>query len=252
MAQLVQAPTRQPRLGGIKDIVGDFVEESRLGIAPIAWEDSGCNFPSFTRAGCYDIDVDPADKEFDGIAQHGAIAAAFALYAGVECWLGGDADRSYVEQAKDLLEQGEDRPVESRLWAWAADGEPYSSDSISEIVADLERQADGSYVGRPVLLMDRKYAALAFQQGALVREGGKLITGQGTPVLASGWFEQHSFDDAPYVASIIGQPAVYASPVRFAGVQEYTANLGAAIAERVYAIGVDCNFRRSATLTPTP
>mgnify|MGYP000073568510 CR=1 FL=1 len=78
MAQLVQAPRRQPRLGGIKDVVGEFVEESRLAVAEIAWEDSGCGMPKPTRAGCYDLDVDPEDKTFDGVSRYGAVSAAFA------------------------------------------------------------------------------------------------------------------------------------------------------------------------------
>lgn len=249
MAQLVQAPRRQPRLGGIKDVVGEFVEESRLAVAEIAWEDSGCGMPKPTRAGCYDLDVDPEDKTFDGVSRYGAVSAAFAAYAGVECWLGGDADGSYTQQAQTLLEQGEDRTVEAKLWAWAAAvPDAVSAGTILQVIAKLEQEADANYVGRPVLMMSRASAAHALQEGALVRDNGKIVSAQGTPVIASGAIED---GDEPF-AAIIGQPAVYASPVRSVGVQEHTANLGTAIAERVYAIGVDCDYRLAGTVDPTP
>ena len=236
MAQLVQAPTRQPRLGGIKQIVGEFISEERLGITPIAWEDSGCGLPKQTRATCYDEVVPIADKEFEGVDGLTSIAPAFAQYAGVECFIGGDSvGASYTEQARTLLEQGEDRMVEQVLWDWISDAAAQTAASPAEAIAAVEQKADQEYVGRPVIVMSRATADAAFAAGALARENGSLVTPHGNPVLASG-----SVTDGAVAA--IGQPAVYATAIRSAIATNKGSNLTAAIAERVYAIGVDCNY----------
>lgn len=250
MAQLVQAPERQPRLGGIKDVAGEFLAVDHLGIAPLVWEDATCAFPAQTRAGCWDVDVDQEDKVFEGVGQNTTIASAFALYGGAECWIGGDSEgESYASQAEKILSQGEDRALEAKLAGWAVlapGGE--SATTVAAAVAAADEYADEHYVGRPVLLMTRALADLAHAAQVLVREDGRLVTANGTPVLATSSFA----DDAPYGLAAIGQPAVYASPVRSADTVKTRENLARAIAERIYAIGVDCGFRHFVTIDTTP
>lgn len=351
MPQLVQAPTRRPRQGGIKTIVGEFIAEPRLtaamGGGGIAWEDSGSGFTKGTRAGCYaavegtnevqtititgtptggafkltflgqttgDIAYnaaasavqsalvalstigagnvavtggpgpgtpyvvtfqgtlglqnvnaltatntftggsspaigivtttagrDYAPKTGDGISQHTSISDPFVRYAGVECFLGGDQDGpSYRDQAATLLEQGEDRAIESVLWTWAvAAGSPGTATTIAGAVALVEEQADTAYVGAPVIVMSREAADLAFAAHVLTREDGKLITPNGNLVLATG--TAPSGDVGKVIA--IGQPAVYANTQIVAEAPGLDTNRDMAIAERAYAIGVDTNYR---------
>lgn len=249
MTELVQAPVRQPRSGGIKDVIPGIIPVERLGgPAALAWEDSTCAFPAQTRTGCWDTEVDPADKAFDGVSQYTSIAAAFALYGGAECWIGGDSEgKSYAEQAATILEQGEDRAIEAKLVLWAVGAPtPGTAASISAAIGAADKAADADYVGRPVLILPRDLAQGALAAGALVREDGKLVTANGTPVISTS-----AYDAADSIA-IIGQPAVYGTSVRAADTVSPSENLARAIAERVYAIGVDCGYRHVVNITTTP
>lgn len=333
----VTPPARHPRAGGIKSVVGDFVTEQRLGMAEIAWEDSGCGLPTGTRAGCYDVTfplvyepvnvvsggltatftrnadgtvsveatfdgstptpftapwrptadvsetvgtgtmeiaaVDGAvtftgtpsgsgsfnyattdrtggvtpPKVFDGVDEYTGIVPAFAQYAAVSCWLGGDSiGPSYLDQARSKLEAGEERMVESELWAWAsAAADPGTATTVVDAIAKADQTADAQYIGQPVMIMSRSALTYAVTAGAIVYESGKLITASGTPVLATS---SVTADDELTIA-VIGWPAVYATDIVTAQFGEYSANKAGALAERMYAIGVDCDYRYAVTAT---
>lgn len=247
--QQVTPPPRKPRAGGIKSIVGDFIEEPRLAASTgIVWEGSDCLVQmSKTRAGCYDAIVPAEPKTSSGVSQYEGIAPAFAGYAGVECWIGGDADgESFAEQARRHLLEIEDRAVEEYLADWAeASSTSLTAASITAAIASLEEDADRYYVGQPVLLMTRDAAVYAYAASALVRENGQLVTPNGTPVIASAF----NVDEK---VSIIGWPAVYASPIVAGSAALTKKNLDLAIAERVYAVGVDCEYRATANVDPYP
>lgn len=184
------------------------------------------------------------NKTFDGILQHAGIGPAFAQVAGVSCWLGGDSDGgSYVQQATDLLAAGEDRKVESVLWNWAEQAaSPGSAATVAEAIAVAEQAADGGYVGQPVLLMSRAAASIAGKEGAIVVENGSLHTVLGTPVIASS-----AVDELKVAA--VGALEVWATAVNAATSPDVRGNKGFALAERVYAIGVDCEYRYVVTAT---
>ena len=248
MAQLVPAPVRKPRSGGIKDVVGEFVQQDRLVVAQgIAWEDSGCGLPSGTRAGCYDDVVDPEDKVGSEVGQYQSIGEPFALYKGVECWLGGDNEGdTYTQQAAAALEAGEDRRIEEKLVDWAGAATANGTfDSLTDAIGGAEQAADLAYIGQPVIILNRADADRAYAAGVLSREGGKLVTANGSPVLST------SMQSAGDVAAV-GAVAVYASKVVSVHAQQLSQNVDMAIAERVYDIGVDCNFRYLASIETTP
>lgn len=254
MALQVQAPTRRPRQGGIKAVVGEFVTENRLAAVPggatqIGWEDSGCGFPKTTRAGCYDDVVADAEKIPDGVEIVNIIGDPFARYKGVECWLGGDTlGSTYEEQARTAFEQGEDREVEEVLVAWAAAAAtPGAATSVVKAIGVADDYADENYVGQPVMLMSRDAANEAFAGGALAYRDGVLVTAAGTPVISTGAFPA-GVDDQTVMA--IGMPAVYASDIIARMAIAHAENLAMAIAERVFAIGVDCEFRYAVLVTP--
>lgn len=250
MAQMVQAPTRRPRAGGIKSVVPDFILETRLSVVNasggLAWEDSGCGLPGFTRAGCYDDVVAQADKTYEGVIRYASIGDPFALYKGISCYIGGDDDRSYAEQARAIIEAGEDRLIEGNLATWAAGGPTADRATAIEALAHAEQYADANYVGQPVILMARETATILAGAGALVDgENGSLRTKQDTPVIASGMI-------AAGVILVTGAIAVYANNILVGEANVLEDNLGYAIAERVYDVGVDCSFRYRVTITPTP
>lgn len=248
MAQRVTGPVRKPRAGGIKDIVGSFVEESRLSVAfgagAYAWEDATCGTDlAATRAGCYDT-TPLEDKTGEGPTAYHPISDPFARYTGIECWLGGDNDgESYEAQSRRKFEGLEDRAVEKVLADWAlAATSTASAATIQAAIGAADQAADQDYAGLPVILMSRDDADAAFAAGALVRQDGRLVTGNGTPVLATGTI-------AGGEIAVIGQPVVWASPYITAGAPDPTANNYLAITERVFAIGVDCDYRHTVTVT---
>ena len=248
MAQLVPAPVRKPRSGGIKDVVGEFVRQDRLVVAQgIAWEDAGCGLPSGTPAGCYDDVVEPEDKVGSEVGQYQSIGEPFALYKGVECWIGGDGEGdTYTQQAAAALEAGEDRRVEEKLTAWAGNAATTGTfDSLLDAIAGAEQAADLAYIGQPVIILNRADADRAYAARVLEREDGKLVTANGSPVLST------SMQPVGDVAAV-GAIAVYASPVVSMHAQQLSQNVDMAIAERVYDIGVDCNFRYLASVDTTP
>lgn len=356
MAQLVQAPARKPRAGGIKDVVGEFIQVGHLGVADLAWEDATCGFPAQTRAGCYDTgiilylpqrsqnsdwsievtrdgdtatvtvssrvdspsanaafgfaspwllaDADstgpldeiggtyqvndgaytiillngmtgpgtavftyetvPGDpgKTSSGPEPHSTVIAPFAQYAGVECFLGGDAEESYVAQAARKLEQGEDALLEYMLMQWAigndssevtASAGATRSESLVAAIGKLEATARSLYVGSPILLITADDATLAYAAGALEYVGGKLVTGLGTRVMlvTADMPGMYPVSDSPAVA-MIGEPVVYVSPVKAVSSVKTTDNIGNGIAERMYAIGVDCYYATFAPIATTP
>lgn len=243
--QQVTAPQRKPRVGGIKDVSGPFVVEQRLAaVTDIVWEGSDCGVElSETRAGCYDLVTPAANKEATGVDQFAGIGPSFARYAGVECFIGGDQDGpSFEAQATARLEAAEDRTVEAKLMEWALGGTPIAAVGIAAAIANLEQAADAGYIGQPVLLMSRAMADLAYAADVLTRENGRLISPNGTPVVASGAIE------GPEIA-ITGWPTVYASPIVSARGIAWGTNLDMALAERLYAIGIDCEFRAFADTT---
>ena len=238
----VPSPTRKPRKGGIKSVVGEFESLPRLAVAnAVQWVQDGCELPKVAPGLCYaDVPVE-GPKEFEGIGQ--GTGPIFALYAGVKCYLGENTD--YAKRARALLEQGEDRGVEDVLvdWARTNGGGGAIAASIVDGVAELEEVADTGYVGLPVLIMSRKVAVRARAEKAIFgdEETGQLWTANGTPVIATS-----GADDDELL--IIGWPTVYASA--FTEIQAYdpTVNQELAIAERVYGIAVDCGLAHKAVI----
>lgn len=244
MSVQVVAPTRKPRQGGIKSVSGDFIPVDRLNAPegqPV-WEDATCGFTNATWIECTKP-VGAEDKVGDGVTQYDVQVGPFARYKGVECYLGGDNDGpSFLQQAEQALEASEDRPLEAALWAWVAAATPGSAANATAAVGVAEDYADTTYVGQPILVISRQDADEAAADGVLVREGGALVTIHGTPVLASGEVPVGSI-------GIIGAIAVYAGPTIAHQVDDWTHNKALAIAERVYAAGIDCGFRYLVNVT---
>jgi hypothetical protein len=239
----VPSPTRKPRKGGIKSVVGEFESLPRLAVAnALQWIADGCEFPKAAPGLCYvDVPV-TGNKEFEGIGQ--GTGPIFALYAGVHCYLGADTD--YAERARALLVAGEGRAVEEALVEWAraeaAGGATFST--TVKAIAELEEVADTGYVGQPVLILSRATAVRARAEKAIFgnEETGQLWTANGTPVIATSAAD----DDEIYA---IGWPTVYASAFTEISTVDPVVNMEMSIAERVYGLAVDCGVAHKAVVT---
>lgn len=242
----VEPLTRVPRRGGIKSIL-EFQSAPRLGVgSTIQWLSDGCGFPKEAPGLCYATTPVTGDKTYDGLTI--GEGPVFALYAGVECYLGADVE--YDNRARELLELGEARGVEEVLWdtATAISGPGIDVTTIIEAIARVEEHADENYVGQPVLLMSRASAVRAYANRVLEGDHlGHLWTANGTPVVTTA-----AASNNDVVA--IGFPSVFASDITVAQTHDHIVNREMAIAERIYALGIDCEYaaRWNAPITTTP
>jgi hypothetical protein len=186
--------------------------------------------------------VPPTDKTVGGLGSGASVVPNFGGYIGVECFLHGTPDE-YGPRASDALELAQDRFVEGVLWGWitaaAATG---TATGLVAAIALAEENADVSYIGRPVIHLSRQDAVTAFAASALVVRDGKLETANRTPVVASGAY-------ATGIVGVTGGITVEQSSIRVSPGLNYTKNTMLAIAERVYGIIVDCDYRAEYTVT---
>lgn len=241
---LVPAPHREPRRGGIKTVTGEFTHLERLGAAEqIEYISDGCVWPSLAPGLCWGADPG-GNKTFGGFDIENGVGGIFAQYVGVECFLGAGNDAEFTQRAERQLVYGEAHEVEAALVAWAGAGTAAGSGAgIGAAIAAAEEWADQYYIGAPVILMSRRNASLGKSDGALEGDGlGAVWTVNGTPVVAT-WLMP---DDKIYV---IGWPTVYASDIASAAGHDLTHNREMALAERIYAMAVDCLFRAVVTVT---
>ena len=233
---LVPSPVRKPRRGGIKSVVGEFVSADRLAVATnLEWIADNCDFPKAAPGLCYAETPVTGDKTFDGITI--GTGPIFALYAGVQCYLGPSTD--YEERARAQLEAGEARAVEEVLWEYgmSAGGTAPAQTSWVAAIGQADEAADTLYIGQPVIMLSRFAAVQARAAKAIFgdEETGQLWTPNGTPIIASS-----AASDTALI--VMGWPTVYASGLVASTVVDHRVNQELALAERVYGIAVDCNF----------
>lgn len=232
----VEPPARAPRRGGISE-VAEFRTDNRIGLGALPeFTSAGCEFPVDDVRLCYPTDGDPqATKEPAGIETLESAVPPFGLYSGVECWLDGGDD--FLDRARDALEQGQDRGIESRLDTWLESLTATASTSLAEAVADAEQYADENYLGAPILVLNRADLVRAKASGVFDHIGpeGVVVTANGTRVLASSQITAGS-------VSIVGALAVLHTNVEAHWAPTVTSNTQLAMAERVYSIIVDCDF----------
>jgi hypothetical protein len=225
--------------------VATFRTNDRLGATqrPV-FQSDGCTFPQISEHLCYVGAPDPADKEFDGIELSDAISDPFPLYAGVMCFMGPDPDE--LERAKAALASGQDRALEEVLVDWANGGLAVGTgDDVIGALALVEQALDDAYVGQGVILMSRADAVRADAAGAIhANLDGIPTTVNGTPVLASGRVE-------PGLVYGLGAIVVEHGNAEANQVMELEANRLWALAEEIFVIAVDCEFRVRASSTDT-
>jgi hypothetical protein len=241
----VEPPTRTPRRGGIRS-VAEFRQENRIGLGgTLVYVSPGCSLAVETAQLCYPSPATPqAEKTYDGIETLDAVVSAFGGYYGVECWLDGE---DYATAAREGLERGEDRLIESALNLWftalPSSGAPAT---FTEAIALAEENADDNYPGAPIIVMNRGDAVKAAAEDALdFDREGNLWTPNGTRVLSSGRITANS-------VGVLGALTIVHTDVTVTNAPVLVDNKEFAIAERVYSILVDCNLAARYVVTPAP
>lgn len=239
---IVEAPERAPRKGGIRSVANFVSGLNRIAIGgQIGFVSPGCGDVYDNVMLCYPSPAaEQTEKTRDGIETLDGVVAAFGLYAGVECYLGGG---DFEAQARTKLTEGEDRGVEEKLVAYLSGLTPIApSADVVEAIAALEQAADGDYVGQPIIWMSRGDATLAKSKGVLeVGDDSSLTTANGTPVVASGKIARGTL-------AVTGSITVYQSDVEAQTAPAPTTNREMAIAERVYAVAIDCEYAQITTI----
>lgn len=239
-------PRRSARRGGIRSVAEFRNGGNRLALGgSVQFTSPGCGVAVGEVALCYPSPATTqAPKARSGVSTLDSIGPIFGAYAGVECFLDG---LDYEANARELLANGEDRVIEEGLNDWLATA---TSDgtlaTITAAVAAADNLADKEYPGLPVLVMNRGDAAQAFADGVLDADAeGNLWTGNGTPVLSSS-----SITAGKVYAT--GSITVLETVVGTFRTQILAENREFAIAEKVFAILVDCEYAASYTVDATP
>lgn len=231
----ITAPTRAPRLGGIRS-VAEFRPNDRLNVAEaIVFQSQGCTFPYTEVNRCYAADPVP-DKTFTGIEIEDAVGAPFTMVAGVACFIAPDADE--LERAKRILADGQDRVLEENYEAWLSAGtELDAGGDVVRALATVEQALDDQYVGRGIIAMSRFDIILADAAGSIERNGdGAPTTINGTPILASGRFVPGTVYGSGAVVVEHGETVAHEA-------YDFENNMHYALAEAQFALAVDCEFR---------
>lgn len=237
---LVEAPPRKARVSAFRS-VATFVQNSRLGVVEsVQFISEGCSFPLAAIGLCYDT-VTETEKTSVGIDIYDSIAAPFAIYGGVSCWMDG-APTDYARRARAILEQGQDRYLEKVVADWATGGTALTAGaSIAEAIANIEQHMDLTYPGQGVIFMSRGDAVLAAAQDAIMWGLDGPTTINNTPVVASGWIDRGDFVG-------VGAITVVSSDVVDIDTINPTTNEEWAVAETVHTVLVDCEYRSVATV----
>lgn len=242
---LQTGPTRKTRLGGIKTVAEFVPNDELMRVEALDWTNDPCTFPMAAPGLCWGVDPG-GTKTFQGndVNRSGTV---FALYSGDECFAGGGID--HEGRALAVLDQGEDRELETRLVALldAKDATATAHTNVATAIAAAEADADANYIGRPVIVMNRADVSAA-SMGRVLETGdaGEIMTKQGTPILASGKVPAGK-------VYVTGSLTVWHSPAAVVNrVIHPINNREMAIAERAYALGIDCDYVVAYTVTEGP
>jgi hypothetical protein len=243
----VTPPQRRPRKGGIRAVANTAPLERAFAAERVDWANLECAWPADAPGLCWGTTIPTAEKDRYGF-ELGGSAPIFALYGGAECYL--NAGETYEEDARAVLTAGADRVIEAKLVEYldTLDATPTAATSWVGVIAAAEQAADDTYLGQPVLVMNRGDAVEASAAGALSpapADDGKLWTPNGTPVLASGRVPAGQV----YVTGTI---TLYESSIVTSQAGDFTHNRQLAIAEQAFAFAIDCLFVVAYTVTITP
>lgn len=234
--------------------------------------DSGVIFESLTCSaaggrGAPDCDPDVAvaglPKSLDANAGLIGRASAFSIYGHHTCSpIGSTFDRAQ-ELANQHLQVREEARVEQALWLGDLGNVPNFSGANGyaapvnlgtlaawPAVSLLEQKLAEVYGSLGVIHMSREVASRLTKDGDLVRQGGRLFTALGTPIVAGTGYASDRIVGTPSIFGYRGE--VFSSSNRPGDLLDRSNNDLYAIAERTYLVGFDDCALLEVTLVADP
>ena len=168
---------------------------------------------------------------------------AFAVYAGVDCFVVGSSDSEAAQRARLRLSYVEGAQVDLHMQAVLTTiGTDLATDDVGGMIATADLIAALEYGGYPTILMSRDMLVHAFAGEYVTRApDGGLETANGTRVAGIAW------DPAigPENFFLVGQITLIQGPIQDHIVPETVLPDGTcvgrrALAERIYVPLIDC------------
>jgi hypothetical protein len=248
--QAVQGALRAPLPYGLFSVLGFRPEGDR-------WE-NGVTFDGLTcdpAGGIGAPDCDPADvvglpKELDGGYGPGGEASPFTVYGHFKCSpIGGVFERAQ-DLANQHLQVREEARVEQAFWTGDLGNVPNLSGANGFTapvdlgtfapwlgVARLEQELAEVYGSLGVIHMSREITTRLAKEGDLVRQGARLFTPLGTPIVAGTGYAS---DRIVATGALLGyRGEVFTSSNRPGDLLDRNTNDLYAVAERTYLVGFD-------------
>jgi hypothetical protein len=236
----VAPPPTTPRPFGLLSVATDGEGSPAAGPAP--WErgvdyySPNCNNTTGSLEGFCPV-PDETEKEltpFDPVRVEGA---PFTVTSGTIC-LAPNFDAE--GEARAQLARGEEYRVEDVFFN-AQLARPDVEDlgvatDVSYAVGALEAYAAEHYGAQPVLHVPTVILPSMFRDNLVVRDGNRIVTGWGTPVVVGAGYPQ----SVPATLLITGQVTLWRSEVFVNSDFNVRKNERLAIAERTYVVTADC------------
>ena len=197
-----------------------------------------CVFPKPLPQDCW-VTMGPAAgtvKTFGGPGD-AVVSDNFGAYQGVECWLSGGMD-TFSGVAERVLRAGEYRVVDAALTTLLAGAATSlgTATSGAQAVGELEEALAVNVPAQGYLFMGTLAATYAAAAGLFAPPGlnGELHTYLGTPVVV---LTDPSLAATGYAA---GPTTIWRGPIVATDAPEPELNTGRALAERLFAIAIEC------------
>lgn len=169
---------------------------------------------------------------------------AIAVYTGVECDILGEP---YDTLASNALEMGEFYALAQGIWevffkpVVAPNVLTTAAVCVEEAVAIAEDWAAENQPGTPYFWTSRGVATQMFANDVAVREGNGLVTPLGSPIVAERPFGQRTLGTKGWMY-VTGAPQLVKGPVLTSLGRDTSTNQSVAIAERIWAVTIECTI----------
>lgn len=249
--QVVTGAPRAPLPYGLFSVLGFRGGEER-------WE-NGVIFEALTCASAGgrgapdcdpEVDVAGLPKDLTGGNGPEGDASPFTVYGHHTCSPIGSTFARAQDLANQHLQVREEARVEQALWTGDlgnvpnlsganGDAAPVNLGTLSlwRAVSLLEQELAVRYGSLGVIHMSRENASRLMKEGDLVRQGGRLFTALGTPIVAGTGYASDRIVGTPALFGYRGD--VFASSNRPGDLLDRGNNDLYAIAERTYLVGFD-------------
>lgn len=249
--QVVNGAPRAPLPHGLFSVLG-FRGDGERWENGVIFEGVTCEPAGGIGAPDCDPEVDviglPKDLESDGVPV--GEASPFVVYGHHTCSPIGNSFARAQELANQHLQVREEARVEQALWTGdlgnvpnfsGANGyaAPVNLGTLSpwRAVSLLEQELAARYGSLGVIHMSRQIASRLTKEGDLVRQGGRLFTALGTPIVAGTGYASDRIVGTPALFGYRGE--VFSSSNRPGDLLDRSNNDLYAVAEREYLVGFD-------------